>query len=91
MHFGKGRRIDITEGFGRFSGLLVPDVADSFEEEQRQDVTLPVRAIDGGTSKRVRGIPQRGFEFFSGQRHSSIWFLTLVHAVRIMPLQPSCL
>jgi hypothetical protein len=42
--------------------LLVPDVADAFEEEQRQDVGLPVGAIDRAAAQDVRGLPEVGLE-----------------------------
>lgn len=38
--------------------LLIPDVADAFEEEQRQDVGLPVGAIDRAAPEDVRGLPE---------------------------------
>jgi hypothetical protein len=56
VDFGESRWINITEGLGRFGGLLVPDIRDSFKEEQRQDVALPVGAINRGTAKRIDGV-----------------------------------
>ena len=41
-------------------GLLVPDVADPLEEEQRQDVALPVGAIDRRATQDVGGFPEVG-------------------------------
>jgi hypothetical protein len=49
VDFGERGSIDITESLGRFGRFFVPNVADSLEEEQRQDIALPVGAIDGGS------------------------------------------
>jgi hypothetical protein len=38
--------------------LLVPDVADALEEEERQDVALPVRPVDGTAAQDVGRLPQ---------------------------------
>jgi hypothetical protein len=38
--------------------LFVPDIADAFEEQQRQDVGLPVGAIDRTASKDVCCFPE---------------------------------
>ena len=72
VDFGERGRIDVAEGLGRFGRLLVPHVADPLEEEQRQDVALPVGAIDGGAAQGVGGVPEGGFQVFVGQRHQRI-------------------
>ncbi|MEZ4227267.1 MAG: hypothetical protein R3B13_40390 [Polyangiaceae bacterium] len=51
----------------RLGVLLVPDVADALEEEERQDVALPVGAIDGAAAEDVRGLPKVGFELLERQ------------------------
>ena len=38
--------------------LLVPHVADALEEEQRQDVRLPVGAVDRAAAQDVGGLPE---------------------------------
>ena len=38
--------------------FFIPDIADPLEEQQRQDVALPVSAIDGGATKDVGGFPE---------------------------------
>ena len=47
--------------------LLVPDVADPLEEEQRQDVALPVGAVDGAPAEDVGGLPEMRLERRQGQ------------------------
>jgi hypothetical protein len=44
-----------------FSGLLVPAVADALEKQEREDVALPVGAIDGGAAEGVSRVPEGGF------------------------------
>ena len=56
---------DIAIGFARLGRLLVPHVRNPLEEEQRQDVALPIGAIDGGAAQGVGGIPQRRLQFFA--------------------------
>src|SRR5207249_219979 len=43
--------VNVAEEFGGFGSLLVPHVADPLEEQQRQDVRLPVRTIHGAPAQ----------------------------------------
>jgi len=52
--------------FTRLGRLFVPDVTDPLEEQQRQDVALPVGAIDSGTAQRVGGLPEARLELLRG-------------------------
>ncbi len=54
--------------------FLVPDIADALEEEQRQDIALPVGAVDGAAAQDVGGLPQMRFQFGQGQ-----WLLKQGH------------
>ena len=59
----KGRVADITFGvLQSLVVLLLPHVADAFEEEQRKDVRLEVRRVDGA-AQDVCGVPQAGLQF----------------------------
>ena len=53
----------------RVGALLVVDVADPLQEQQREDVRLEVRRVDGA-AQDVGGVPEHRFEraFSSGQR-----------------------
>ncbi|MCH2107596.1 MAG: hypothetical protein MK291_13265 [Planctomycetes bacterium] len=42
--------------------LFIPDIADPLEEEQRQDVALPVGPIDRRAAQDVGGFPEVGLE-----------------------------
>ena len=52
--------VDVAVQLGGLRRLLVPDVADALEEEQRQDVRLPVRAIDGAAAQDLGAVPRAG-------------------------------
>ena len=49
-------------------GLLVPDVADALEEEERQDVAHPVGAAERAAAEDVGGFPEVGFEGVERER-----------------------
>jgi hypothetical protein len=51
-------RVDIAKELYRLSGLVVPDIADPLEEEERKDLRLPVRAIDCAAAKDLSAVPQ---------------------------------
>jgi hypothetical protein len=59
--------IDVTEERGGLGGLLVPDIADALEEEQRQDVGLPVGAVDGAAAQDLGAVPEVGLQLLEGQ------------------------
>jgi hypothetical protein len=42
--------------------LFIPDVADALEEQQGQDITLPVRAVNRAAAQDISGLPQVGFQ-----------------------------
>ncbi len=69
VDLGEVDRVDVAEQLGRLGRLLVPDVADPLEEEQRQDVRLPVRAIDGAAAQDLGAVPEVRLEFRQRQRH----------------------
>ena len=46
VNFWKGSRVRIAVGFRGFGGFLIPDIRDPLQEEQRQDIPLPVSTID---------------------------------------------
>ena len=57
----------VAVGLDHLGALLVPHVADALEEEQGQDVALPVGAIDRAAAQDVRGLPEVGLELVQGQ------------------------
>ena len=67
VDLGEERRVGIAVDLGGLGGLLVPDVADPLEEEQREDVALPVGAIDRGAAQDVGGFPEGGLEGGGGE------------------------
>ena len=58
VDLGEVDRIGVAEERRRFGRLLVPDVGDPLEEEQRQDVRLPVGAIDGAAAEDLGAVPE---------------------------------
>ena len=52
-----------------FGRLVIPDVADPLEEEQGQDVALPVGQVDGPAALDVGGFPQVRLQIFEHDRH----------------------
>tara|TARA_B100001057_G_scaffold438971_1_gene471818 strand:- start:506 stop:670 length:165 start_codon:yes stop_codon:yes gene_type:complete len=42
--------------------LFIPDIADPLEEQQRQDIALPVGPIDRRATQDVGGFPEVGLE-----------------------------
>jgi hypothetical protein len=48
----------LTVGGDHLGSLLVPDIANALEEQERQDVTLPVGAVDGAATEDVGGLPE---------------------------------
>jgi len=69
VDFGEIDRVRIAEDFGGFRGFLVPDIADALEEQQRQDIRFPVRAVNGTAAEDLGAIPEVGFEFLKGKGH----------------------
>ena len=67
MQLREAGEIDVTvdlPGLGRF---LVPDVADPLEEQQREDVALPVRPVDGAAAENLGAPPQLGLQVLQGK------------------------
>ena len=63
----KDAQVDVPEfrfGLGR---LLVPDVADPLEEQEREDVALPVRSVDRAAAQDLRAVPEVGLQLLEGQ------------------------
>ena len=58
--------------------FFVPRIADAFEEEQRQDVRLPVSAIDGAAAENVGGFPKVRLEL--GERNGERRRLGAAHS-----------
>jgi hypothetical protein len=48
-------------GLDRFLEFLIPHITDALEEQQRQDVALPIRAVHGAAAQDVGGFPEMGF------------------------------
>ena len=69
VDLGKVNWVNVTEELGGLGRLLVPDVADAFEEKQWQDVRLPVGAIDGAAAQDLGAVPKVGLEVLKGQGH----------------------
>ncbi len=69
VDFGEVDWVYITVELGGFSHLLVPDVADPLKEEQREDVRLPIRAIDGAAAQYLGAVPEMRLELLQGQGH----------------------
>jgi hypothetical protein len=59
--------VGVAVELGGFGSFFVPAVTDSLEEEEREDVALPIGAIDGGAAEDVGGFPEGGFELFAGE------------------------
>src|SRR5439155_1412311 len=38
--------------------LFIPDIRKAFEEEERQNVVLPIRPIDGASAKDLGAVPE---------------------------------
>ena len=72
VDLGEVDRVGVAEELGRLGRLLVPDVADPLEEQQRQDVRLPVRAVDGAAAQDLGAVPEVRLEFVRGQRHRGL-------------------
>jgi hypothetical protein len=64
--------VNVAEEFGCFGSLLVPHVADPLEEQQRQDVRLPVRTIHGTPAQDLGAVPKVRLEFVQGHGHSTL-------------------
>ncbi|HEX4566459.1 MAG TPA: hypothetical protein VH138_07485, partial [Vicinamibacterales bacterium] len=58
VHLGEVDRISVAEFRGRFGGLFVPHVGDALEEQQWEDVRLPVRPIDGAPAEDLGAVPE---------------------------------
>ena len=58
VHLGEVDRIGVTEERRGVSRLLVPDVGDALEEQQRQDVRLPVGAVHGTAAEDLGAFPE---------------------------------
>ncbi len=50
--------VSVPIKLGGFGGFFVPAVADSLEEQQRENVALPVGAINGGAAEDVCCFPE---------------------------------
>lgn len=62
MDLGEERGLGLAEGLGGLGGLLIPDIADPLEEEQGQDVALPVGPVNGTASEDIGTVPEVRFE-----------------------------
>ena len=62
----KDAQVDVAEFFLRLCSFLVPDVADPLEEQQWEDVALPVRPVDGAAAKNLGAPPQLGLQVLQG-------------------------
>ncbi len=62
VDFGEVDRVDVAEELCGLRRLLVPDVADPLEEQQRQDVRLPVRPVHSATAQDLGAVPEVRFE-----------------------------
>src|SRR6266850_1007172 len=69
MNFGEIDRINVTKEFRGLRGLLIPYVTDPLEEEQRQDVCLPVRAVDGASAQNLGAVLEMRLELLERQGH----------------------
>src|SRR5438034_1059191 len=69
MDLGKIDGVYVTEELGGFRFLFIPDVADPLEEEQRQNVGFPIRAVDGAAPQNLGTVPEMRLEVLKGQRH----------------------
>ena len=58
VDLGEVDRVDVAVELRRLRRLLVPDVADPLEEEQREDVGLPVGAIDRAAAQDLGAVPK---------------------------------
>ena len=57
---------------GSLGCFLVPHVADTLEEEQRQDVRLPIRTVHGAAAQDLRAAPEVRLQFLESHYHSMI-------------------
>jgi hypothetical protein len=58
VDFGKECRVGLAIDLSGLSSLFIPDIGDPLKEEQRQDVALPVGAVDSGTTQDIGGFPK---------------------------------
>ena len=71
-------RVGIAKELDRFRRLFIPTVTDPLEEQERQDVALPVRPIDGRAAQDVGGFPEGGFEILVVCRHSALGLFQVI-------------
>ena len=64
----KDAQVDVAVRLSGLGRLLVPDVADPLEEQQREDVALPVRPVDGAAAQDLRAVPEVGLQLLQRQR-----------------------
>ena len=67
MQLRKDAQVDVAVFLSRLGHLLVPDVADPLEEQQREDVTLPVRPVDGAATQDLSAVPEAGLQILESQ------------------------
>ena len=59
--------IDVAVGLSGLGGFLVPDIADALEEQQWEDVALPVGPVDGAAAQNLGTPPKLGLQVLQGQ------------------------
>src|SRR5207249_1213766 len=59
--------LGVTEKDCCFSRLLVPDVGDALEEQQREDVRLPVGPVHGAAAEDLGAFPEVRFQVLGHQ------------------------
>ena len=67
VQFREVVQVDVAVFLPGFGRLLVPDVADPLEEQEREDVALPVRPVDGAAAQDLGAVPEVGLELVEGQ------------------------
>ena len=66
VQLGKVAQVDVAVFLPGLGRLLVPDVADPLEEQQREDVALPVRPVDGAAAQDLGAVPEVGLQVLQG-------------------------
>ena len=62
-------------GVDRFLVLLVPHIADALEEEQRQDIAFPVRAVHRAAAQDIGSFPEMRLKLGQGDGLVEKWRL----------------
>ena len=65
--------IDVAVGLSGLGGFLVPDIADALEEQQWEDVALPVGPVDGAAAPESRHTSKARTSGPSGSVDSPAW------------------